>query len=465
MPAATKMVRDQSGQSTPEYVAVVVAVTAVLSAITLLDVGGIARGMTGAVRAAICSILPTDCPAGAGGTAAPANPYLPTEPCTTASSARRVGAKITAFSVGVEGEIEGRREVRSDGTVSVTLRGSGGIGGKIAGGGKARLDNGDIVTGGGSYAEASLMGEASGARSYVFRDQAAADEFISDVKKWAVENAASIGIRSAPGLGPVADLIYRNVIADHEDMDFPDAEESYFTGGIRLEGKAGVTNTTSYTGVEGALAAGVGGKVNHRTGDVTVFYEIFLDGDGTAGLNVFGGARLGGTGTAVVALTFDESGAPTSLQVTGTAEGRGELPDFVADWESLDDVADGLRSASLDVTAQGTRTWELQGTLDLQTDPATRALAVGWLADHLKGPTSPDFIVSSARLARALDRDGVITLKEYEGNVSGIQGEVAAAKGLTFEIGGGYTHEQGRLVSGRYREPGLGFVDIPNCVG
>ena len=460
--------RDQRGQSTPEYVAVVLGVTAVLTAIAVLDVANVARSMSGAVRSAICSILPVDCPAGAGsgGSAAPANPYLPTQPCIRASSSRRVGAKITAFSVGVEGEIEGRRELRSDGTVEVTLRGTGAVGGKIAGGAKAELGTGDVVAGNGRYAEASLMGEASGARSYVFPNQAAANEFISNVKKWAVENAASVGIRSAPGgLGPVADFIYRHAIADHEDLDFPDAEETYFKGGIRLQGKAGVTNPTSYAGVEGALSAGLGGKVNHRTGDVTVFYEVSLAGDGKGGLNVFGGASLGGTGKAVVALTFDASGRPKSLKLTGTAQGRGEVPDFVANWKNLDDISDGLKSAALDVADAGTRTWELEGTLDLQRDPRTRDVALGWLVDHLKGPTSPDFIASSIRLAGELDRNGVITLKEYEGDVSGIQGELAAAKGVTFEIGGGYTHEEASLVSGRYREPGLGFVDIPNCVG
>lgn len=465
MPRAGSRGRDQRGQSTPEYVAIILTVVAALLAIALLDVGGIARSAAGAVRAAMCSILPGECPGGEG-TAATENPFLPTEPCITASSSRSVAANITAFSVGVEGEVEGRREVRSDGTVAVTLRGTGAVGGKIAEGGKARLETGDVVTGGGGYAEASLMGEFSGARTYVFPDQEAANEFISDIKSWAIENATSFALRHAPGGGGLlADFVYRNVIADHVDMDFPDAEETYFKGGIRLEGQAGVTSPTSYAEVEGALSASLGGKVNHRTGDVTVFYEVDLAADGRAGLNVFGGASLGGTGNAVVALTFDRDGHPKSLSLTGTAQGRGELPDFVATWKSLEDVSDGLRSVGLDVENQGTRTWELQGTLDLADDPEAQATALSWLADHLKGPAHPDFVRSSIALAQLLDRAGIITLKEYEGDVSGIQGELAAAKGLTFEIGGGYSHETAHLVEARYREPGLGFVDIPNCVG
>jgi hypothetical protein len=453
--------RGQRGQTSIEYMGALVLVGVTITAILIMK-PGMATMIADGIRTVICRITGGECAAGT----TTANPFLPTTPCVRSSAAKKVGLSVTVFSVTAGGEIMGRKEVRTDG-VAVTLQATGQLGAEIGLGAEAKARIGEALFGEGSSVEASLTGELSGARTWLFPDEATADQFIDDMQSWALENATALGIRTAGGPvgGWVGEQIYRNVFADHDDFDFPDAYETLFKGGVKLEGSAGATHPTAYANIEGALGAALGGKVNHRTGDVTLFYEINLEAEGSAGLNVVAGGGAGGEGTALVALTLDKDGNPKTLTLTGRGTGSLQFEN-VANWKSLDDVTDGLRNITISATEKDTHTWEFQGQLQLANDPEARAAAMAWLAAHVGGTNplvNPEFARASVELARQLNQKGALSVKEYEGTNTGFGGEFEAARGIKFGAGGEYEDSDSRLVDARYREPGVGFIDIPGC--
>ena len=453
-------VRDQRGQSSAEYLGVWVLVTLTIGALMAMN-PGVGQVIGDGLRAIVCRIAGGDC---GGPEVDSVNPFLPTEPCTQNRSSNKVGVDVTAFSIKAGGTLLVRRELRSDGTVAVTIQGSGELGAELGVGAEGKVNLGERLFGEGGEASASLTGELTGARTWVFSDAEAADQFISDVGQWALQNATATGVRVAGGPlgGWFSEQFYRNVIADKDDYQFPDAEETYFKGGINLEGNAGVTSLTAYATVEGALRGALGGKYNHRTGDITLFYEVKLEAEGGAGFNVLGGGAASGEGTALVELTLDRNGNPKNMRLTGTGEGSLEFQN-VANWKSLEDITDGLKGVTLEAGLEETRAWEFQGQLNLD-DPATRAAALNWLAAALS-PGNPNAAAASVELARQLDEKGILTINEYEGSELNFGGNLKASAGIKFGIGGGYEESKSRLVSARYREPGMGFIDIPGCLG
>jgi hypothetical protein len=452
--------RCERGQTTGEYAGVIVLVAAAVLVVAAFA-PGIAGAIADAVHAALCRVSGTGC--GTGEVAAPANPYLPDEPCVRSNASKKAEAQVTAFSITGGVSVEGRREARADGSVAVTLQGSGNAGVEFVLGGKGGVNTGGGSYGGGASAEGSLVGELTGARTWIFDTPAEADEFIDDVKSFLIDNAVAEGIGSVPGGGFLAEWAYRQFIADHDNFDFPQAEETYFSGGIELEASAGAGAGLAYADVEGIAEAALGGSFNSRTGQTTLFYEIALEGEGSAGINLAAGGEGGGRGTVMVALTLDEHGNPSSLELVGTGEGSLDL-ESVGRWENLDDLTDGLASATVEGSAGDTHTWEAAAELPLE-DPASERVALEWLASHLLGPTNPRFIAASIGLARALNQQGIITIMEYDGQTSGITAEGKLGGGVAFGGSGGYEETEAELVSAKYREPGHGFIDIPGCMG
>ena len=452
-------VRDQRGQTAAEYLGVWVLITLTVGALMAMN-PGVGQVIGDGLRAIVCRIAGGDC---GGPEVDSANPFLPTEPCTRTRSSNKVGVDVTAFSIKAGGTLEVRRELRSDGTVAVTIQGSGEVGAELGVGAEGKANLGERLFGEGGEASASLTGELTGARTWIFPDAAAADQFISDVSHWAMQNATATGVRVAGGPvgGWFAEQFYRNVIADKDDYQFPGAEETYFKGGINLEGNAGVTNLSAYAGVEGALRGALGGKYNHRTGDMTLFYEVKVEAEGSAGLNVLAGGGAGGEGTALVELTLDRNGNPKSMTLTGTGKGSLEFEN-VGHWRSIEDITDGLKGATIEAGVEDTNTWEFRGQLNLD-DPEARAAALNWLASTTS-PANPNALPASLELARQLDEKGILTINEYDGTDLNFGGNLKAAAGIKFGIGGGYEETESQLVNARYREPGTGFVDIPGCL-
>jgi hypothetical protein len=154
-------VRDQRGQTAAEYLGVWVLITLTIGALMAMN-PGVGQVIGDGLRAIVCRIAGGDC---GGPEVDSANPFLPTEPCTRTRSSNKVGVDVTAFSIKAGGTLEVRRELRSDGTVAVTIQGSGELGAELGVGAEGKVNLGERLFGEGGEASASLTGELTGART------------------------------------------------------------------------------------------------------------------------------------------------------------------------------------------------------------------------------------------------------------------------------------------------------------
>jgi hypothetical protein len=399
--------------ATVEYAALAVLVS-VVTAVGGAAVGGerIPLAVAAQMRLALCLVQGGDC-LGPGGP----------RPCVVRTDR---SAEDRRVSIAVLRLADGRtvvREVRSDGSVAVTVLLSDQAGGALMAGGRLLWRGRGVQAG----AEAGAGARAVYGRRFVVADGAAADRLIARLRE------------EDPKVGGAVGGIARFLLDDGDPAD----ERSVELGG-RAEA-AGVLEALGIKASAGGPAGVAGGvRVDRRTGERTLVLR--LDRGLAATLAApLGLARAGGgrTDEVLVETTYDRRGRAVALAVTGSAAVHGDV------------AAGGAGSRGGDRV-------EAQARLDL-ADPTARAL----LDDLVARAQHADAVAATAAaraLAVRLADQARIDVRTYAtSRTEKVRGGRVALLGEA-----GYEHttlvESARLVAAHGREPGGGWSPRLDCV-
>jgi hypothetical protein len=389
--------RGQRGQGTVEYVGVifVVAVLIALGASAALGAGP--RDVWGAVRReihrALCIVTGGDC-----------DQDRASCPVASQSDSTEWSVSILVLKGGQEKTV--LRELRSDGTVAVTVTDAN-LGGLENGlGAEGHFSMGRKSFGLGGALRASILAELGHGRTWIMPNRAAAERLVGRVK----------------GDVPVP--------PPDEEMD--EKEIQFGAEGEARRGGARATLEAEATGKYGTLT-------DHATGRRTIFLEAGVEGEASAS---FRGAKgeLGASDAERYALTLGPDGRWIDLAVlrTGEVRGSGGLP------VKLGPAAKRLR-------ARGGRQWVTETHLDL-SDAENLVAAQALVAKLRAFPPDPVGLAQAmARTHRRLDEHGVINARTYSLDREEFGGGGHVAAGL--KIGGEYlrSHERTRLLSAATR--------------
>jgi hypothetical protein len=395
----------QRGQASLEYVGVVALVAVVLAlAAALTAPPDLARSVGTQIRRALCIVAGGDC-------LEPGGPRA----CVVRSLERRRDARADVLFLRLSDGRVVLREVRSDGTVQVTVtQGAGAAAAAVLGGRAAAGDRGAELT-----AEGGAGVRAAFARTFVRPDEASADRLITELAD------------ADPPVGGVAAELARLAREEPGDGPVPDRRRYSLGGEVSGEAALGVLGLEASADALSGLTASV--AVDTRTGEREV--GLRLASAVTARLTApLAEAGLGLSADASATLTFDRAGRPLRLVLADVRAVRG-------------DVQVGAHRS------QGGDRVESEVRLDL-TDPAA-ARDVG-LA--LRGQPLP-----VARTARRLVRDGRIDVRVYatEREEEGWSAGVGVIASLGAEVV--RATERSRLVLAAAREPGQGWARNLDC--
>ncbi len=400
--------RDSTGQSTLEYVALVLLALAVLAA------GGLAVSATGIADAVVAQIVRGLCLIGGGRCTRSA------EPCILASrtTADDVGVRLAFVRLG-----GGRtliRERRSDGTEVVTLVARGGAGLEASIGAEVRI--GDRAAGG--SLGGSVEGRLGHGRVWRVASARAGDELIRRLASQ-TPTAGRIGLvrARAPRL-PAPDVTY--------------GEHGIDTAVRAALGAVGIELDT-----EDAL----GSRADRRTGERTFLIRRRNELLGTVGL----GAGLGAGARAALrrderyALTTDRDGRPLDLAVTESLRAQAGL--------SLPRPLRALVGTHLPALRRG-RVVQIERHLDL-TD-ATNLAAAGAFVRALRRPRLRlgDAVAVSHGLLARLDLAGSAQMRVYAYDARHTGGHAVLSVGAGLGGGAERLVETLRLERAAERDPG-----------
>lgn len=397
--------------ATVEYAALVVLVSLVTAAGgAAVDAQRIPRALAAQVGRALCLVQGGDCL----GRGAP-------RPCVLRADER---SRETRVSILVGRFADGRtvvREVRSDGSVAVTVLLSDEAGGAVAVGARLRWRGRGVA----ADAEASAKVRGAFGRRFVVSDGAAADRLVAQL---AADDPPALG-----AVGGIAAFLLGRADAAHERS-------------VELGGRAQAEGVLAAIGLEARadVLAGVaeGVRVDRRTGERTVVLR--LDRAMGATLAAPLGLRAGGerADELVVEIAFDRGGAPLSLTVAGATAVHGD-------------------AAIREFDASGGDRLEVEARLDL-SDPAARALA-GDVLDRARS-ADPAALAAARALAKRMADRARIDVRVYEMDRSerASGGALALGAEAGFEVV--HTTESARLVAAHGREPGLGWSQRLDCV-
>jgi hypothetical protein len=392
--------RAQCGQATADYVALLGVLTVLLTAVgavTAMGAPGVANGVLGQFRRALCVVSGRDCPAPAP------------RPCTVASERDAHHVAVNLGIVRLDEDSVVLRERLSDGTIRLTVshRDGGGVEGAV--GGKAKVDVRGRGVGFDGEARAAVQGIFGHGEVYYARTEHAADKLLEAVRRPRLFGGG------------------------------PRASEVFYEGGVRAVGRAAGGARVLSGRLDGMAGATLGLRRDRRSGQVTVGLGAGASGAGLVSGAVGGNAGLL-DGQAVLGLTLDRQGRPVELSVsaTGRIAAGAALPPGIAD--ALKQTADPRTS-----TSTGGRRWELGARVDLR-DPA---VAGAWRMFR-RSPTSS---ASIRALGAALRTHASVDVRSYrlDGSSSGIEGSVA----LGIKLGGEYEHavDRARLLAAATRPP------------
>lgn len=306
------------GAGTVEYLGGILFVGLLLSSLIM-----VATPIGGQIAARLCEAVGTSCPA-APIVATEGPKAAPIRPCTSQSDSGSVsfGLDIAFVKLGSGGEMTTER--MSDGTYKVTLGGDVGAAAALSAGEvKGSLEIGDYGGSLGAGADVQAGVFAGAGAEYQFDTKEQADEFADYVERMLIKEGVKGVAGSAPLTGPavgvdVAGWLFDKVTGYSYTPPSPNA--SYFEGGISAGGSAtaGVAVAGGNASIEGENALGF--KIDHDTGDRTLYNRVTLDGvataDGSMALTQLAGFPLQGT---------DGKGVRVSAQAPVTDANRSQV--------------------------------------------------------------------------------------------------------------------------------------------
>ncbi|HWI09314.1 MAG TPA: hypothetical protein VNT54_17575 [Solirubrobacteraceae bacterium] len=399
------------GQATVDYVALV-ALVAVLLALALgaasAGAAGVVNAVAGQIRHALCAVGGGPCP------------DLRSRPCAVATRRDTRHIAISMLVIRIDRDRHVLREEMSDGTIRLTVAGSGAFGGEIAVGGRAT---------------ATVRGRQIG-----LRDEARA------------------GAQAVAGRGAVyvarnareAAAVLRAIRARH-DPPIP-ARERFGEGGVRGLGTVAIGSAPSGASLR-RLAGAVGGvRRDERTGAVTL--SLHAAGSLWGALTVaLGGPVASGERKLALALTLDRRRRAREISVAASfalAAGTALPPSFAR-------ALGGERGSASALSARtGGRRLELAGRLDLR-DPLAAAAWRRFRGD----PTGSDAIRG---LGAAIRDRAHLDVRAYRTDLT--TGGAVAGVALGVQVGGEYEHtvETSRLLAARSRPAGGLWERRLDCV-
>jgi len=392
--------RNDRGQGTVEYLAVVLLVALVLGG------GATAAAATGAgadiatavpreVIRALCIVRGGDCDRDRA-------------PCDVASRSKSISWAVAVAVIKFGHDKTVTVTERSDGTFAVTLDTAPVGGVETSTGARAKVSLGKRSFSAGADISAGMTVAYAHGKTWILRSKAAA-----------VQLAAAI--RDDAPLPPA-------------DIDGHDVNVKTSAGASA----GGVANVSA--GLHAALGGGV--QTDRKSGSTTYFFTVGMAGE--AGATVEGAdatASVSGSAGGQFALTIGPDGRWLDLAMVSTGElaARADLPPQVAPI-----------AGALDVPTRGGRRWVVESHLDL-TEAGNLAAARNLLA-RLEDPLHPQRIPGAvAALSRRMDDNAVVDARTYavDEETRGAEGHA----GVELQLGGKFekSTENTRLVAASTR--------------
>ena len=424
----------QLGQTSIEYLGVLLAVAGVLGVI-LLASPDIGRTISCKIEAQISALTGEAGSLGCAGVRGE-----PTEACTVTDSSGKLKASLTAFSIRGGGDVKLLRETLSDGTVRITAAGGGNLGlnGKL--GASGGVDVGDFTATQGAEADGTVSVKGEVSSVWEFKSKAEADEFVEIVRNRARDGAIK-GI--APGVGHVVTGL--GLFGTGEDRPVPDSRYTIIQGGGGASGSAEAGAGTAYVGggLEASSIAGV--KIDNKTGAKTIFYTLSGSGEASAGalLGIGGQGDIEGQ----LAVTVDAEGRPTEAQIVGQAGYTGEN-DFAGGRLKGVSPKKLLEGFGAKGSAQSGQRGEVRGTLDLK-DPANAAAFQDFVSNPFTGADD---------IARRFAEGATWDARIYSVDRDKYGGDLSFGAGLAFGIEAGYEGVDSTLQDAYYWSPNSGGI-------
>lgn len=357
--------RSQLGQTSVEYLGVIVVVAA-LVAVLLTAAPGVGRTITCKIEAQISRVGGGSVSGACAETSAQA-----TEPCVIRDASGKIKASLTVASIKGGGEVKIQREYLSDGTVKVTLSGAGDLGleGKLGAEGSADL--GTFKVGTGAELKGSVSGQGETGATWTFASEKQADDFVDVVRNRGRDGLVNTLI---PIAGPIITFFAG------EDRPIPAPSEIYIQGGPAASGSGEATAGAGYAEAGLDLSSAAGLKLDRKAGTQTLYYQ--LKGSGTAGVGAIIGAGGETELEGALAITVKD-GKAIKAEITGKGSVSGS---FDTDLTTGVDPKMLLKEFTGDAGAQSGYRGEVRGTLDLQ-DPANAAAFQAFIANPATGTT------------------------------------------------------------------------------
>lgn len=417
----------ERGQASAEYVALLALVAlALLAATVVVADPGVGRSVLDGMRRALCEVSGLGCPADAA-----------RQPCVVASRRDRDSASVSIVVVRLGADATVLRELRSDGTVAVTLLGAGSAGAEIGLGGglEAGRGRGGLALGG--ELRASAIAGLGGGRTWMVPDGRAADRLID-----------GLGQRRRPLVdGPLG--LVRELAGDAPDVRDPDVT---FTEGRTGRGATGSLGRGRAWGeLELELDDVAGMRTDGRTGLRTLYVRAERSSTAALESKLFGAGAAGGAGELALGVTLDRGDDPVALSLTAARELDGVL-----------DLPPPLRRLAGGQGLQGARRVELDARLDLR-DPGNAAAGRRFLAALRRPDRIGELLGASSALGDRLMSFSDLQARAYRvrGSTTGAEGRVRAGGGL----GAGLWRERSEaLLTGAWeRPPGAAWRERLDC--
>ncbi|MDO8186664.1 hypothetical protein Q5424_15970 [Conexibacter sp. JD483] len=431
--------REERGQATNEYVALLAVMAIALAALAGISASGVGASVLRGLQRGICAVAPGPCPR----LIAVSDDLAPCQ-LTRDDRVERLGETIGVVELGSSQTLKAVRN--SDGTVVVTLAdgsdagavwkaGAGAAAGGAEAGAKARAGVG-VVWGSG--------------RSWVLPDEAAALDFIARYGDKATTKGKLVDqVRSRCSL--LCDAVGWR---PHAQLPPPDATYEEAGAAARLDQLLG-------SGTASGQLSGVLGRRRARDGATTTYVRV--DGSLLAQLNLPVGAVDGGIGGGgVLAIARAADGTPRSLTVSvaANAAGHAALAGRARARRAGSQGGSGVGGGSAQADLLRGALVELEASLDL-SDPANLAAASALVAALADPAALPDLPQRAATLGARFERAGQIDLRAYRKRASARQ--YGAEIGLGVGLGWKQTTSGLDLLAAWTRLPGLPFLVRDDC--
>jgi hypothetical protein len=410
--------RSERGQATVDYVALVAVVTLLLTAaaaaaaaVSAGGAAGVANGVLGQLRNALCVVSGTACPVAVR------------RPCTVASTRDVRHIAVSLALVRLDDDRIVLRERLSDGTVRLTVAQRGAAGVEVGAGGGARINVRGRSLGADREARAGVQGVLVQGEVFYARGEREADALLGAIR----------GRRRLAGGGPRA-------------------REVFVEGGVRGLGSVDVGGARALGGqLDGLADAMLAARRDRSTGELQISLGAGGAGAGLVAIAVGGNAGAL-DGQAVLGLTLDRHRRPIelSLSASGSVAAGAMLPPGLA--RPLE-----LASAPRAALNTGGRRWELGARVSLG-DPG---VAAAWRAFR----RAPASVAAIRGLGEALRDHALLDVRTYRVDSSYDGVEMGAALGLRIAGELEHTIDRSRLVAAATRPPfGLWEARV-DCVG